>query len=266
MLDFLCVLREEQFSPGKVKDDAAILLAVAEALREFGHTVEVVSGSAGRWPNVGANTVVLSMAQGEPALRRLEEWEREGIRVLNRVQAVRNCRRAATLALWAVHRVPHPQSELLPSDGNRLPEWWLQRGAWLKRADVHAMTEGDVRFVGSVDDVEQALREFRARGVTAAVIQQHVPGTVIKFYGVGERFFHVVGPRLDSEAQCRLAGRARQAASALGVEVFGGDCVVSPQNGCLLIDLNDWPSYAACRAAAATAIATYAQAEKVRRW
>ena len=262
--DFLCMLREAEFSPGKVREDAAILLAVAGVLRERGYLVDIAQPSARRWPAVARSTVVLSMAQGEQALARLAEWEAQGIRVLNRVQAVRNCYRAATLALWRHHRVPHPPSELVPATGASLPEWWLGSGAWLKRADVHSMAEGDVCFVRSLPEAERALRSLHQRGVAEAVLQQHVPGTVIKFYGVGEQFFHTVGPRLGAEVQRRLAAQARAAAQALVVEVFGGDCVISPEGECLLIDLNDWPSYAACRLAAATSIAAYAQAEKAR--
>ena len=47
------------------------------------------------------------------------------------------------------------------------------------------------------------------------------------------------------------------AARAVGLEVYGGDCVFSPSAGVALIDLNDWPSYGPCRAAAADAIADH---------
>jgi hypothetical protein len=43
----------------------------------------------------------------------------------------------------------------------------------------------------------------------------------------------------------------------VGLEVYGGDCVVGPDGSVLLIDLNDWPSYAYFRAQAAAAIADY---------
>ena len=54
-----------------------------------------------------------------------------------------------------------------------------------------------------------------------------------------------------------MAQLGAQAAAALGVEVYGGDCRHQPDGSLMLIDLNDWPSYARCRDAAAEAIAAY---------
>jgi len=54
-----------------------------------------------------------------------------------------------------------------------------------------------------------------------------------------------------------IAALAARAAQALGVEVYGGDCVVDVNKALHLIDLNDWPSYAACRVEAAVHIAAY---------
>jgi glutathione synthase/RimK-type ligase-like ATP-grasp enzyme len=52
-----------------------------------------------------------------------------------------------------------------------------------------------------------------------------------------------------------LAALARAAARALGLEVYGGDCVIDTGGALWLIDVNDWPSFAPCRAAGAEAIA-----------
>lgn len=88
----------------------------------------------------------------------------------------------------------------------------------------------------------------------------------MKFYGVIDRFFRVMacGDGLHAEVERQVAAMARQAATALGLEVFGGDCIVDESGGCHLIDLNDWPSYAPCRQAAAEAIAAYARREKAK--
>ena len=50
------------------------------------------------------------------------------------------------------------------------------------------------------------------------------------------------------------------AANVLNVEVYGGDCVCVPHAAPVLIDLNDWPSYASCRTKASKAIAAHLQA------
>ena len=46
-----------------------------------------------------------------------------------------------------------------------------------------------------------------------------------------------------------------RAAEALDVRIYGGDCIVSPEGKIVLIDFNDWPSFAPCRKEAAPHIA-----------
>jgi hypothetical protein len=75
-------------------------------------------------------------------------------------------------------------------------------------------------------------------------------------------FFACVAP---SRAAAALSDGARRvmnelaeaAASALELEVYGGDCVHDRDQVLSLIDLNDWPSYAPCRSGASEAIASY---------
>ena len=47
------------------------------------------------------------------------------------------------------------------------------------------------------------------------------------------------------------------AARAVGLEVFGGDVAFPSPDAPVLIDLNDWPSFAPVRDTAAAAIAAY---------
>jgi len=93
-----------------------------------------------------------------------------------------------------------------------------------------------------------------------------VPGPVIKFYGVADgQFFRYYGadagpagrrPSLDED---RLRSLAFTAASELGLDVFGGDVALPSPEHPVLIDLNDWPSFAPFRAEAASHIAAYAE-------
>ena len=55
------------------------------------------------------------------------------------------------------------------------------------------------------------------------------------------------------------------AATNVPLGVPGGDCVRDLSGKLHLIDLNDWPSFASCRAAAASHIAAYVQAQDVAR-
>ena len=111
----------------------------------------------------------------------------------------------------------------------------------------------------SFDELAGALGEFHARGIPTAAVQSHCAGDEIKFYGVGRgEFFHWFYSReadRHSFDESALKSLATRAAEAAGLEVYGGDIIVGADGELTLIDLNDWPSFAPCREAAADAIA-----------
>lgn len=146
MPDFVCVLREPQYSPGRVEDHAAILLAAATLLRRDRYAVDVLDPRSRRWPRLSRRTVVLSMAQGPLPLERLASWEAAGIRVINSVAAVQNCHRQTTAALLSAAGIAWPATVVVPTATAELPDWAAREGAWVKRGNVHAMTAEDVQF------------------------------------------------------------------------------------------------------------------------
>ena len=103
---------------------------------------------------------------------------------------------------------------------------------WVKRADVHNTQEGDVVFAETDAAVDDALGRPRARaGIARAVLQPHVAGDLIKFYGIGAGrrpdggppwfrwFYHkdqtLAGHPLDPRqlARARAAARRRRSGS-----------------------------------------------------
>jgi len=145
----------------------------------------------------------------------------------------------------------------------------VPRPVWVKRADVHHTQAGDVVYAEDAAAAAAALAVMAARGMARAVVQPHVDGDLIKFYGIGPgglngeppwfRWFYHKEQNLrqfpfDQRALARLV---RRAASALGLEIYGGDCIVTPAGELVLIDLNAWPSFALFREEAASAIAAY---------
>jgi hypothetical protein len=144
---------------------------------------------------------------------------------------------------------------------------------WVKRGDVHNTQEGDVVFALTSEEVISALAGLRGRGIPRAVIQAHLGGDLVKFYGVGTvrngdgaapwfRWFYHRDQRLAGYPfdEARLAEVARHAARALGLEIFGGDAIVPADGAFRLIDLNAWPSFALYRDEAAAEIARYLDA------
>jgi hypothetical protein len=155
---------------------------------------------------------------------------------------------------------------------------------WIKRGDVHATQEGDVSYAEGRDALAERLSILASRGITHAVVQDHAPGDLIKFYGVSglpeengagpanpprpswfqwfyhrDQTLHRYG--FDEDA---LAAAASLAAGALGLDVYGGDAIVSPEGALCIIDLNAWPSFALFRDVASTRIAALLAARFVR--
>jgi hypothetical protein len=126
---------------------------------------------------------------------------------------------------------------------------------------VHNTCSSDVVFARTMAEVEDIRRDFERREISNLLIQRHIDGDLIKFYGVGPGqwftwFYHdpASARRLPFELE-DLAVQAESAAQAVGLEVFGGDAIVSPEGPIYLIDINSWPSFARVRSEAAVQIA-----------
>ena len=245
------VFREAEFSPGRVEDDAAILERTAAALAARGFDVRLGGAALALADDVDA---VLAMCQSPAALATLDAAAAR-VPVINSARAIRNCFRTETVRLLAAAAVPFPETRIVATDAP--PP--ASTPCWVKRGDVHAMEADDVAFTADVVALRAALAGLHARGIGRAALQAHVDGPVLKFYGVADgRFFRCY---TDGDLAPAPLGRlwiaARAGAAALGLDVFGGDLIVAPTGDPVLVDVNDWPSFARCRDAAADAIAGY---------
>ena len=135
------------------------------------------------------------------------------------------------------------------------------------------MHKEDVSYVRHPEEAQEVLQEYFLRGIKRAVINRHLVGDLIKFYGVRDTpFFYWFYPfdeghsKYGHEAvnghscgiEFDVAGLrhiCQQAADVLDVIVYGGDCIVDPDGTIRIIDFNDWPSFAPCRQEAAPHIA-----------
>ncbi len=257
----LGIYREKRFSPGKVEADAAILEATLAELEQSGWSTETLAGERiGDAP--GDPALVVSMAQSDQALRTLDQWSREGIRVVNSAQSIRNCYRKPQIRLLQEAQVPLPFSRIVSLRSLDQEQPFPAAGrCWLKRGDVHAMQARDVVCVTCRQEMRQALAYFAKQEVSDILVQQHVEGSVVKFYGVVERaFFQAFSASSGEEITAEVADLidiAQHAAQVTGLEVYGGDAVITPDNRAVLIDLNDWPSFSKCCQSAAKSIAGY---------
>ena len=261
------IYREPEHSPGRINDDAAIMNLVGEAMAARGFNVELLPSDAAdsAFEAPGAN--IFAMCERGEILDRLKTAAEAGAIVVNSPDAIRNTYRHRIVERFVRHHVPAPASQVIATDANKaLPA----ADVWIKRYDFHATQPDDVMYAASEHGWREALDRFAGRGIPFVVVQEHVPGDLIKFYGVSrcdadvpdaywfEWFYHrdkgMMGYAFKA---ARLRDVALSAAAALGVEIFGGDAIVRPDGEPAIIDFNAWPSYALYRDQAGQAIADY---------
>jgi hypothetical protein len=250
-------------------NDTAILADTAAELARLGWRVIPATEEDVEQGRLPSGVLYLNMCQGPLASEQLMPFEGDGVVVVNGPTSVLNCHRHRLVRHMAGSKVPFPRTQLQPSaapppSADTLCALAGSTGRiWVKRGDVHAERREDV-VATSARDLPQVLSAFAERSIPWVALQEHIPGPVVKFYGVtDERLFRWYGadagygnprPEID-EARLRVV--AFEAAALLGLEVFGGDVVFPKPDRPVLIDINDWPSFAPFRAEAARAIAEY---------
>jgi hypothetical protein len=265
MVKCLGILRELQNSPNRESDDALILKAVMEQLQLQRVEVTLLTPEEADKVDLNAWDMIVPMCETYPRVMRLKSLARSGgPLIINPAESVLNCYRTQMIPRF--ERTPElsfPKSELRSVSrffDTPLPDYAVD-GMWLKRGDVHNTCAHDVVFARTRDEASGILADFARREITDVVLQKHTEGDLIKFYGVGPGqwftwFYHDPSSarRLPFELE-DLAFQAETAARTVGLEIFGGDAIVSPDGPIFIIDINSWPSFARVRAEAAVQIA-----------
>jgi hypothetical protein len=264
----VALYRKPLYSPQQhYANDTAIMDAVVGQLEGHGWGVTRASESDLEFGVPPRADVYLNMCQGPTASERLRQLEDAGARCVNSPRSVLACHRHRLVPLMEASGLPFPRTVIAstapgehmhPSVAEFLAR---HRRLWVKRGDVHAERSEDVTLV-MAEALPETLGAFAKRGIGRVALQEHVSGPLIKFYGVADGAFfrwydasvgvHGPRPRVDEGL---LRAMAFAAADRLGLHVFGGDAVVTSPKCPVLIDINDWPSFAPFRAEAAQAIA-----------
>ena len=262
---YLGVSRAELYSPNRVSGDAAVFRAVASELERHGHEVICVSEQELSAIPDGIDGI-FHMARSREALAVLS---RADVPVTNTVQAVMNCGRARQTELLMDSGLI-PESMICKTGG--VPLDWNIFPCWIKRADSHAVERDDVQFIQDAGECNNAMLGFSERGMKEGVLQAHVCGWLVKFYGV--RGFGLTDCYAATEKEGKfgleryndqpdqacvdmeaLTDAADRVSDLLGVDVYGGDAVVGDDGKITIIDFNDWPSFRTCTVGAAPKIA-----------
>lgn len=263
------VSRGNEFSPNHVGNDAAIFKGTAEELERKGCEVALFPEKEFVTRHIQAD-FIFDMARDKATVNRLKELENAGALVINSGYGIDNCVRREMTELLIAGGIPHPKSSIISTDGEFEPDIFP---CWIKRGDSHAMVKEDVVYVECRNEAEVVMADFRNRNIPVAVVNEHLVGDLVKFYGVQDTdFFYAFYPTEQSHSKFGLEainGKARgfplnvetlreyadHAADVLNVPIYGGDCVVSSCGEIRIIDFNDWPSFARCRDEAAPKIA-----------
>lgn len=271
------IFRERTHSPGRESDDTEILRLTGKHLEARGYQIALKTADELGGPDDSAPDLVFLMCETHEPLRQLAAWEARGIPHVNPVEAVLNTYRDRMIARFEAAAVPFVPSRLVDTSG---PAPDVSLPVWVKRADVHNTREGDVVQAESAEAVTTALAALSARGIARAVLQPHIAGDLVKCYGIGRterpdeappwfQWFHhadqkLAGYPVDARALALLFARA---SAALGLEVYGGDAIVTESGRLVLLDLNAWPSFARVRDEASQVIAGHLarRAEQGRR-
>jgi len=265
----LGIFRELTNSPNRETDDALILEAVLEQLKNLGIDTKIVTPEELDGMELDGYDVIMPMCESYARITRLKkDFEVPGRFWINPPQSVLNCYRTTMVpSMLETDGIVFPDSEVraVKDGAGSPPAFDAPLGWWIKRGDVHNTCDRDVVYAKAWTEVDDILTDFEKREVTHYVIQPHIEGDLVKFYGAGPGhwftwFYHdpVRAKRLPFELDS-LAKQAALAAQALGTEVFGGDAIISKNGKITLIDLNSWPSFALVRREAAVQIAWHLQ-------
>ena len=265
----LLIQRALCYSPNSEEKDLAVLQEVSSLLEDatiiseddfvnrFSTYNQSVSSESVDSANVYCQ--IISMARSTKALECLEQLEQSGIQVLNPSAGVWACQRSNVDKVMRENHLPFP-----PDEGND--------GYWVKRADASAQSKEDVCFCQDWTEVENVKSAFMQRGIINIVVQAHVKGDVVKFYGVEDTgFFRYYYSGDDTETKfgdeerngkpqyypflsSNLQADAEKLACLLQTPIYGGDAIVREDGSYVIIDFNDFPSFSRCREEAAKAI------------
>ena len=268
------VMRAGAYSPNHIGNDAAIFNAVADQLRRRGCEVNVYSEERFRKEEIKEH-IIVNMCRERESILKLQDLEREGYLVINSGFGIENCTRERMTRMLLGHGIPYPESLIVNTNENMIEELSAPgfSPCWIKRGDFHAMHKEDVSYCRHPQEAQEVLHEYFYRGINRAVVNRHLVGDLVKFYGIsGQDFFFWFYPFDEGHSKYgheAINGRSRGivfdekelreicnlASETLDVKIYGGDCIIEEDGSIKIIDFNDWPSFAPCRMEAAPYIA-----------
>lgn len=266
------IRRSPEFSPNSVENDAAIFDAVVAELRSLDYIVNLYE-EIDFSDKYNDEKIIFHMARRSQTMEFLRTLEQNGCQIVNSTASIAKCGRLQMTNCLMDAGIPHPNTIILSTSEVIVPNKVSFLKMWVKRSDGYSMCADDICFLEDKYQINNILANFRNRGIEFVVINEHIAGNLVKFYGVSEStFFHWFYPLNENHSKFGqeianghnsslkidsnyLEEICRKASAALGLDVWGGDAIVSADGKIQIIDFNDFPSFKPCRGEAARAIA-----------
>ena len=262
MIRVATIARNPADSPNMTSNDAAILEQISTLLTERGVEVIQLDGGTEMPQDID---IICSMSRTASTLQYLKSAETRGVKVLNPTVAVENCSRRNFMRILSKNDIPQPLFKVIDTADELLDDCFP---CWIKKAEGWSNHKDDVSFAYTKDEAIAAIGQLASRDIKLFIQMQHCHGDIVKFYGVGEKLFHYCYPtnsKFGHEeingvpqkygfAAEKLKDIAQRAAKAIGLVIYGGDAIITPQGDISIIDMNDFPSFTAIRDVAALEI------------
>ncbi|MFA5405485.1 MAG: hypothetical protein WC358_11175 [Ignavibacteria bacterium] len=251
MIEIAGIARKTEFSPNHELNDFLIIQKTAEELTQMGVKVKIYREEDIFNEDI-SEEFIFSMVQSPAGSKHLLEIAKEKKFVINTPESVRNCYRYNMNRILEENKIPFPKSIIVDTNTEKFDFLDnFESNIWVKRGDAHAVQREDVVFIDDKSKINYVLKEFGNRGLKTCTIQNHIEGDTIKFYSIyGEDFFYWYTTDLKycfSFDEKRLKQLANESARVLGLEIFGGDAIITEQSEIFIVDINDWPSFAPIR-------------------
>ncbi|MDR2520599.1 MAG: hypothetical protein LBC54_01445 [Bacteroidales bacterium OttesenSCG-928-I14] len=212
------------------------------------------------------------MARHPNSIKKLQILEKNGIKIINSGYGIANCTRENVTKLLLANNIPHPKSIVISTNDFSFSNIKIFGShCWIKRGDFHSIQKDDVIYTHTAK-AEGIIQKYALRGIFTAVINEHLQGDLVKFYGVeGTNFFYWFYPTHSKFGLEKINGKAvgipfnhfflkkicEYTARLLNVHIYGGDCIIDKNGIIRIIDFNDWPSFTPCLYEAVPYIANF---------
>jgi glutathione synthase/RimK-type ligase-like ATP-grasp enzyme len=225
--------RERRFSKGSV--DVYLVTALVRSLHRSGINVELLEpnadpSSAGEPPNI-----ICNMRRAPEAIQILIDHYNRSTRFINNPNATLNCLKEPMLVNLQEANIPCPRYVVSSQPTTESIDTWP---VWM-HSTAYNISAHWAGAANTPKELANRWQEAQSSGISKIILCEAIEGPLRKVYCIND---YVLG---SGSEQARSL--VREVGRVFGLEVFGVDLVESRQLGHVVVDVNDWPSFAPVR-------------------